>query len=168
MVDLALPSTREIKRNSAIERMIDALLDAHRTETTMKSARRRHIVRALRAQTMLLDDASSSQGITAPYNEALQGRIAELHRLLDAFGRSAERFSDASIIRRFTPQAPSWEPGTHFNAAEVIRQALRKLGLRDLPSHLAGLARLRQKLRRLGLHLDGFFGHAKVDGRNNP
>lgn len=169
MVDVYNPSARELKRSSGLERLIAALLDIQSSAATVKLARRRHVTHALRAEAMQLNDAWGWTGITAAYNEALQERLAELNRLVARLGRFAEQpFIDGLIVRRGTPQVPMWEPGTHINAVEVIRHALRKLGLPALPSHLAGLARLREKLRRMGLHLDGFFGQAKVDGRNNP
>lgn len=137
----------------------------------LQKGRRRHARQALVEEAALLSEAWDGVGVTAIYNGQLLERMAELKRLVaNRLGRLAAQqpLLDGLIMRRNASHVPTWEPGVHFDVAEVIRQALRKLGIQTLPSHLAGLLKLRRHLRRLGVRLFGFFGQAKVDGRNNP
>ncbi len=115
--------------------------------------------------------AWDTAGAAAYYDYKLVERLRELRDLIaNRLGRRTEPepFFDEICVRRLRPHAPWVEFGPHVNMTEAIRQALRKLGLKALPSYLAGLTRLRQRVRRLGVRRFGFFGQAKVDGRNNP
>lgn len=140
-------------------------------ELDLQKARRRHVRQALMEEAAHLSDAWDWVGFTAIYHRQIMERVAELKRLIEKqLGRNTapDPFWDEFFARRERPDAPWVQYGPQVNVAEAIRQALRRLGLKALPSYLLGLAQQRRKQRRLGLRLFGFFGQAKVDGRNNP